>query len=638
MIKTLTALNVKGRDFVHSFSKLNIISGPNFRGKTAILDAIKLAVLSFVPELGKSGKANFQLAGGESSVIYSEIKMDDGKELFRRLEMVKGSVKSTGTLPLEMPLLTPEDYFSMSDKDRREYVASRFGGGIGITVLEIISDMERHSFEEAHSEEVEEAKPTVIGWIKEIIGAKGSLSDQIGFSIDNLKQRYALFNAKAKDTAGAVRTLSELKAKEQNFDRVDDLKAQIARTENDLAAANQSYGEIIGQKKGAQTALERAEKLKKALAGEVLDFDAEIAKVTRKITDEQDTEELNSKLDGLISSKAKMDAELSEMVSERREIVTKNKDAQQNMSELEHLKACPFCKSKGKGWDQTLRDHYQGIITKAQADQKIIESGMMTLSPAIEDTQKEINSVKMEIEKAILANSNRIAALKEREALKGNQRTILAARKDWQEQLDAITETELPDEELIETAKILVDEQRDCLNALKERLSAALGIQNDIKRAAESAEANKQHTAMLTVIKAYGKKLTEIQSKAVGGVFVEMLEIANKIAEGILLSPIAYHEGEIGRWDNGRFISHLTFSGTEKTITYSAIAAALSSKSPYKIMLIDELSRLTPTMVTCLLDKLTEAVEEGIIDQVILVEPRDNDGGEIAPWNHIHVS
>ena len=637
MIKQLTALNVKGRDFLFQFSKLNIISGPNFRGKTAILDAIKLAILSFVPELGKTGKANFQLAGGESNVISSDLEMSDGSHLTRKLEMVKGSVKSTGTDPIEMPLLTPEEYFRMSDKERREYVAERFGGGMGITIEEIISGLERHSFEAEHSEQIEEAKPTVIGWIKEVIGTNGSLSNHIGFAIDNLKQRFALINSKAKDTAGAVRTLSELKAKEQNFDRVDDLKTQIASLETVRDSLNKQFGELVGKKKGAQASIERAEKLKKALAGEILDFDAEIAKVTQKITDEQDTATIKEEGLSVAGKATELELRKSERNNALSNIRLDRTAAEKGLSELEHLKSCPFCKSKGKGWDQTLREHYEGIIGKCVEVEADILPQCKEIEAELERMEARLIKLRASLTSANAANAARAAAHSEIEALKRNQRTILESRKVWQEELDDIGEQSIPEQQTIDAAEQKCNETQGILNALNERLSSAIGIQNDIKRAAEAAEANKQHTAMMTVIKAFGKKLTEIQAEAVGDVFTDMLVIANKFSDGILLSPIAYHEGEIGRWDNGRFISHLTFSGTEKTITYSAIAAALSSKAPFKIMLIDELSRLTPTMAGKLSLRLGELVNDGTLDQVILVSPSETEK-TIKGWNVIQVS
>ena len=638
MIKKLTALNVKGRNFLFQFSELNIISGSNFRGKTAILDAIKLAVLSFIPELGKTGKANFQLAGGESNEISADLEMSDGSHLSRKLEMVKGSVKSTGTDPVEMPLLTPEDYFQMSDKARREYVASRFGGGLGITVEEIIAGMERHSFEKDHSEEVEAAKPTVIGWIRNTLGHKGNLSDLIGLAIECLKENYASFNSKAKDTAGAVRTLSELKAKEQNFDRVNDLKSQIASMETVRDSMNKQFGELVGKKKGAQTAMERAERLRKEL-GEVLDFDKEIAKVTQKITDEQDTATIKEEGIALAGNKQALNERLSELQYKLGTNAKELAAAEDELKELEHLKSCPFCKSKGKGWDQTLREHYTKTISECGNAQNGFNSQCEQINAELLKVNEKLEELRSALTAANAANAATAEALKEIEDLKRNQKAVNDARKVWQEELDSIGEQEIPDQIIIDAAEQKCNETQGTLNALNERLSSAIGIQNDIKRAAEAAEANKSHTATMTVIKAFGKKLTEIQAEAVGGVFTEMLVIANKIAEGILLSPIAYHEGEIGRWDNGKFISHLTFSGCEKTITYSAIAAALSSRSPYKIMLVDELSRLTPQMAAKLMERLKECVEDGTLDQVILAFPSDSlNPHDYEGWNQIQVS
>src|SRR4029077_10301304 len=94
---------------------------------------------------------------------------------------------------------------------------------------------------------------------------------------------------------------------------------------------------------------------------------------------------------------------------------------------------------------------------------------------------------------------------------------------------------------------------------------------------------------------------------------------ANAIVGKILASDLAFHEGEIGRWDGHRWISHKTFSGTEQALTFVAIAAALSQNAPVRVLIFDELGRLDDVRRLDLIKLLRTARQESYIDQFIVV-------------------
>src|SRR4029077_3993958 len=126
----------------------------------------------------------------------------------------------------------------------------------------------------------------------------------------------------------------------------------------------------------------------------------------------------------------------------------------------------------------------------------------------------------------------------------------------------------------------------------RKRLKEAEALEQDIKRAAESQLEHETAEAYLLVIKAFGKFLRGKQAELVDDVFGSLLKVANAIVGKILASDLAFHEGEIGRWDGHRWISHKTFSGTEQALTFVAIAAALSQNAPVRVLIFDELGRL----------------------------------------------
>ena len=69
-IARLTGTNIKGKTFDHELNPVTVFSGPNYSGKTARIDALKLALLGFHPELMKSTSSSargmWKLSSGKS--------------------------------------------------------------------------------------------------------------------------------------------------------------------------------------------------------------------------------------------------------------------------------------------------------------------------------------------------------------------------------------------------------------------------------------------------------------------------------------------------------------------------------------------------------------------------------------------
>ena len=130
--------------------------------------------------------------------------------------------------------------------------------------------------------------------------------------------------------------------------------------------------------------------------------------------------------------------------------------------------------------------------------------------------------------------------------------------------------------------------------------------------------------AHVTVTKAIGKVLRDKQAALVDAVFGSLLKVANGIVGEILPSSLAFHEGDVGRWNGHHWISHQTFSGTEQALTFVAIAAALSQGAPIRLLIFDELGRLDRERRMLLLNLLQNAITAGWIDQFIVAGTEDS--------------
>src|SRR2546427_13006476 len=75
----IEAENLKGEPFAYDLSRAVAIVGPNFAGKTRIIDAIRLALLGYLPELGKTNRATWGLSSGSPMTIRGLLSCDEAK-------------------------------------------------------------------------------------------------------------------------------------------------------------------------------------------------------------------------------------------------------------------------------------------------------------------------------------------------------------------------------------------------------------------------------------------------------------------------------------------------------------------------------------------------------------------------------
>lgn len=105
--------------------------------------------------------------------------------------------------------------------------------------------------------------------------------------------------------------------------------------------------------------------------------------------------------------------------------------------------------------------------------------------------------------------------------------------------------------------------------------------------------------------------------------FENVLKIANQIAKGPMGYDLVYLDGHIGYYKDGNFIRNDTFSGSETLISHTAISIALASQHPLKLVMMDEVGRCSEKTRVEVYSSLKDALKEGIISQVVLVDVND---------------
>lgn len=611
-ITRVEAENLKGRSFAYDLSPEVAIVGENFTGKTSIIDAIRLALMGYLPELGKLPKATAQLASGPM-----EARVTFENNTFASINVVEGKVLRSEPPPWvgEIPLLNAAAYFGMTERERNEYVFRIAKTPEAFTKSAIVADLQRITFEEEHSEAVEKAKAAMIDQVN-----KWRHSDTVQImlaeAINEMAEAFKIHNARAKDTQGAIRLLTELKNRQEN--QAGNVRQLRDNEELCRAASQDAYKVLLDlrvQERDFNSYAART--LRHKELAKALEDRTEIKKLEKLI------KEGTAKLQPDIQSKVS-EAQLDKMRLDHARLVQRFGIHSQRLDELtEELKelgdqtACPHCGAKSKGWKDHLR-------AKLDTDYLALKKEVDTMVQGLAQGKQELGEAEASFKLAqdvLVANREWNRKVMDWESQLDRRQK---ERENWLDNL-AKEKAQLDKEKVEPVAKEAVDaavtENEKALATYAEarkKLKEADLLEQDIKRAAEAQLEHETADAHVKVIKAIGKALREKQAALVDAVFGSLLTVANGIVGKILASDLAFHEGEVGRWDGHRWISHKTFSGTEQALTFVAIAAALSQAAPVRLLIFDELGRLDDVRRLDLIKLLIDARKGGHIDQFIV--------------------
>src|SRR5438045_7546804 len=123
-ITHVSAVNVKAPSFQHELGAVNVIVGNNFSFKTAILEAIRLGLLGFVPGLPRTNQGIFSLSSGPSMSV--QLRLSDGRKIEREFVRKGAAINRTDCVPpaFKVPdvLLDAGEYLRLSERERVKYV------------------------------------------------------------------------------------------------------------------------------------------------------------------------------------------------------------------------------------------------------------------------------------------------------------------------------------------------------------------------------------------------------------------------------------------------------------------------------------------------------------------------------------
>lgn len=638
-ITHLQTTNTAGRSFNLELSPLVAVCAPNFSGKTTLLNCIRLALAGKLPSAAKNADIFLMSSGRTMSIL---LDLSDGNRIERTLQQDGDSIRMTGSDSAEYvtPLLNAKEYFELTASERLHYIASRMPVKAKVDSKSIVDDLLR-AWTEAKVETTSDEITDILCGITAQLNSKEGVAEGLTRLLDkgkkpqgyNLADRFTYWNGRQKDTIGAIRTLSELKNRESecSAETLAEIRQEIALLQIQLNTENQRKGQLTQAKATNERTAQRKTAIKQWLAKPVKgDWNEFIAELKGKIeSDEKRLREIDLSGETAQEIMAKLsDNQLAmvKLTTTRDHMSEEASRILEEIANIEHELKCPTCGSSTKEWKKRKSDRLEAakishqMLKKAQAasetqflfltTQKDLLGGMHVVRFQKESLHKAISNGLDDLRRQ-LEKSERDAA---------DEKTRVA---QFTAELQNLNATPF-DQEALDTAIAEVSKLETAMQEAASRLNTATKLQQDILRAVEAQEEHETAKTSLEAVKVAVAFLREKQQEGTNSLITGLLDTVNFFTDGIMVAPLVLHEGEIGYFlPDGRFVSHETFSGLESLLMYLAMGAALSSTGKLRIALLDELGNLTESKRIAVMDRCAEAVEKGILDQVLCVMPVD---------------
>ena len=665
-IKTISARNLKGLTFSHNLAPVNLIVGENASGKTAVLAAVRLALLGHDPKLGKTPGAIFASCGckggGATSLTVSAI-MDSGPDIARAWVMKKGKISYEGVDTEFIPtlLLDPTTYFSLTGPARLNYVLGQcdlavLGIGCKPLIDQLLSNIPA-STDPAAGKALTELCNTVLELDNARMAEDSTVYDWLIAVVEKIKDIRDKAAAIAATHEQTIKGLTDGKAADGDMSVMQSVQPDIDEARARHTAAVQAEANALNAWKVAERKLQevRALALKRV---DVAYFEqkiqlGELAIVglqktppagpqptpeimpTRRPSDAVERTALNSSLDRAAKTKRiheACQAECSRIIRaiELAGAQTTCPTCGHDIADKQKAVLAQLKKDLAKA-DQALEDAAEnhnenlGMVKNAEEALSLAESAITTWgldSVQVEarntaamlawmDVSKNYNLAQENINKI----TNEIARL--RASIDGNA----AAHEAWVN----LPGLEAEAQKLHDAALVTMDALTPIAEQIKQleaKQRQFIARTQDARRVDQSRALYQEAQAKVDVYKAALKVVAAEKDRVSEDAFKLLLGHARKFTDGILKAPLQYRDGELGYTHDGNWVSYKAFSGLEELLCFCALSVALTQKSECltRVVLLDEMTRAIGKNKGLIAQRMLKLTKAGVVDQVFMVD------------------
>lgn len=663
----ITGMNVKGRTFNHALAPLTVLTGENATGKSAVTDAITVAVLGYHPALGRKAGATMALAPDAARQMEIEAAFSDGTRIRRTFTRTKtgAGLDTIGTAPEINPTQLAFSEFIAAKPTERHAILTTMMGEIPFSTISDATTAKAASLglpasyarinAEADSP-LEDAIGRLATEAKEIrqsvdlnrktiatLGAEATaLPDPVAAElITQAEQRYA----QANQAIGAASQAFDQIAFKQQQAPDEPMSERPTPEELEEAADAVRAAETAATEAKAQRAHRQAIKESIGYLQAQINRHATLADLAVGTPPEKTRETIKAEHQALQERYAALTAEVNEnsgkIGATKADVFT----IRRQLDEIGTSGRCPCCGTEG----QALEAAMAAMVTrarKAEQDAKDASERAEATNLKIADLAKQQTALA-----ATLVQIDAHEAKAEREALQAklteaettlagmpddyltlaNQASAAATaltrlqlrRADW-EQYDHY---EAPTAEQVESAKqaynaakIEASDAADAMNALRAKRTAYEAAVEDQRRIATMiAEADKAEETREAII-TLREFLVGQQRDAAAAAIKPLLDVAGIFLGGLLQGTMAVRGHQVGIERGDQFLPVEVLSGMETVAVAAAFQAAQASTAALPILIVDEMARMTVGNRARFARNCNDAIALGIISQAILID------------------
>lgn len=681
-IASATLTNVKGLTAKLTLAPLTVITASdNHARKTAVVDGIKAGLLGYHPALGKRPAETFRLSSGESMTV--TLCFDTGAHLTRSWKAGKrGAIglESEGEAPPGMLAVLDTQAFIGANAKTRLAMLAHVATGAPLDTLKanfpkwaallpgIVEGDPIDTAVEYRTAAETRAKIHKEGAARQAAAIATLAEKETSARLVTVDELNAASHAVANARNAAATARGHATAMEHAADAATDASEALAAlgdlpTWTDYSDALAAAAE---QDRRAREAFDAAEKEAAALLKEregltrlMGGYSGQPADSLGHRLDELDAygpiAAIKADAQRLEAEAAAIDKQLAGISTAGSTAKKAILDASAKLVELDGLSACPFCKCSGEGWNAALRQTYEAALTAARNTAGSCESEWKALNAALKSKRAEAAALReketeltvlpvlqqaFDAAQALTLIEPRIASANDfRESARlawGNARGAIEdltekQREQQARQEDIARSGELkkiisaaPKSEDMEAAYEAVRNAEAALETVERsdtelqhearRGTAAAAIRDQLAESRDGLNIAKESQARMDELKTAIALALEL---AVHDTYKPIIEGAKLFGAGVWEGDLCSIDNELGVMRGAQFVPFEILSGTEQAVITAAIQASLSNGG---LVIIDELSRMTPNRKAAFAANLTRAVEAGTLTQAILID------------------
>lgn len=618
-ITRITGQNIKGRSFSHALSPTTLIVGPNASGKSAILSTLRLCLLGYEPTLSRKKPDIFQLSS--ASTMGGAIEFENGLINTFDLKMnAKGVVSGSFDLSIELPpiLLDTKEYFDVPKNERTAFLLKRVGAA-AITVSSICNELFK-------VKDAVELMTELNIHLNTQLKAKGLQPfELVDCAQDFLRERRLNIQREIDALQGAVETAVRQESEGQK-PVLQNMEPQMAEQQRVIAEKNkqlQQLREELGRINAfGQQVVDLRQKIE--------NFKPIDAQPTRDQLTKLEAEHLSfgGVLDGsdvVLAEWERWNESLSistrELTRLTQEIARLEKRHQEAKGQIVKI-VCQHCQKENEIGNTSVATEIHQQLEAARASAKTTENErelaqkkLAELKPQVEGFQKKAKEI--EVNRAATT-----AAHAELERIDRHNRQI-DQLKHLLTEAEAKLAAERPRAFNLEDGQRAtrdLEEAQKALAALQQQQNQWVAQKADERRAEQAAEERRKKSEEVKQLTSALEAVRDYQQRIIGEAITPLMAAASMLTRPVMGFDLEYRDGDIGYIRGKNWVGYRTFSGTEELLFLAGLAVAFAQESPLKLVVMDELGRLTSGTKWTLMSAIRDLIDQGVIHQFVGVD------------------